>query len=91
MKSQIQIGGAPVELIADEQGQADGFAIETSQRAIRIDFGAQPGAAAQAQRCLIGGSFSHGDTILKSAVQRAHRLLNEFDRTDGCEQPLRIP
>ncbi len=75
MKPQVQIGGSPVELVADEQGQADRLAIETLERAVRIDLRAQPGAAAQAHACLTGGSFSHGENVLESAVQRVHRLL----------------
>jgi hypothetical protein len=75
MQTQIQIGGPPVELIADEQGEADRLAIEAAHRAVRIDFGAQTRAAAQAHEGLTGGSFSHGASVLESAVQRVHRLL----------------
>src|SRR5580704_12677866 len=79
---QVQVCRATVELVADEQGQADGLslrglglslrgvglAVEAAQGAVRIDLGAQAGLAVQVQ--VIGGSFGHEADILESAVQR---------------------
>src|SRR5258707_1241597 len=72
---EVQICRATVELIADEQGQADGLslrgvglAVEAAHGAVRIDLGAQARAAVQVQ--VIGGSYGHEADILESAVRR---------------------
>src|SRR6185312_15645083 len=71
MAPQIQICRATVELVADEQRQADclslrgqglsllgmGVAVEAAQGAVRIDLSAQAGAAVQVQ--MIGRGVGH--------------------------------